>query len=120
MNVELKSNKDHNFLTYTFCHDQVNGQSLLGATHQEGVRALRSVGDKISIMVCEGFDPAQVDSTLLAIARTESVSSVDRDDEDMLIIQKEQEMLKEESDWEKEQSNKMVSFLFYVKKSSYM
>nr|AUG84437.1 scribble [Platynereis dumerilii] len=86
---------------------EVNGQSLLGATHQEGVRALRSVGDKISIMVCEGFDPNQVDSTLLAIARTESVSSVDRDDEDMLIIQKEQEMLKEESDWEKEQSNKM-------------
>lgn len=82
---------------------------MLGATHQEGVRALRSVADKMSIMVCEGFDPSQVDSTLLAIARTESVSSVDRDDEDTLIIQKEQEMLKEENDWEREQNLKMVS-----------
>ena len=110
---------EDSFSFCTFCRHQVNGQSLLGATHQEGVRALRSVGDKISIMVCEGFDPAQVDSTLLAIARTESVSSVDRDDEDMLIIQKEQEMLKEESDWEKEQTNKMVSFLYHIKLSWY-
>ena len=34
---------------------EVNGQSLLGATHQEGVHALRSVGDCMVMMVCDGF-----------------------------------------------------------------
>ncbi len=35
---------------------EVNGQSLLGVTHQEAVAALRNAGDSIHIIVCEGFD----------------------------------------------------------------
>ncbi len=35
---------------------EVNGQSLLGATHQEAVTALRNAGESIHIIVCDGFD----------------------------------------------------------------
>lgn len=35
---------------------EVNGQSLLGATHQEAVSALRSAGDSIHLLLCHGFD----------------------------------------------------------------
>lgn len=37
---------------------EVNGQSLLGATHQEAVNILRNAGDKIKLSVCDGFDPS--------------------------------------------------------------
>lgn len=33
---------------------EVNGTSLLGATHQEAVNALRSAGQKIHLTVCKG------------------------------------------------------------------
>jgi protein scribble len=33
---------------------EVNGISLLGASHQEAVNALRSSGQKIHIVVCKG------------------------------------------------------------------
>lgn len=33
---------------------EVNGTSLLGATHQEAVNALRSSGDEIKLVVCKG------------------------------------------------------------------
>merc|ERR1719483_1852051 len=36
---------------------EVNGQSLLGATHQEAVNILRNAGDNIGLLVCDGFDP---------------------------------------------------------------
>jgi len=36
---------------------EVNGQSLLGATHQEAVNILRNAGDSIKLHVCHGFDP---------------------------------------------------------------
>ena len=80
---------------------QVNGQSLLGATHEEAVKALRSVGEKLALMVCDGYDPsAELSSPTSAgssmsqasqisqISRHESISSIDRDDEDMIIVQK--------------------------------
>lgn len=35
---------------------EVNGQSLLGATHQEAVAALRNAGDHLHILLCDGFD----------------------------------------------------------------
>ena len=38
----------------------MNGVSLLGATHLEAVRSLRVVGDTLSLLVCDGFDPAEV------------------------------------------------------------
>ena len=34
----------------------MNGISLLGVNHQEAVRALRGAGDKLTLMVCDGFD----------------------------------------------------------------
>ena len=36
---------------------EVNGQSLLGATHQEAVNILRNAGDEIKLLVCNGFNP---------------------------------------------------------------
>ncbi|EDO28754.1 predicted protein, partial [Nematostella vectensis] len=35
---------------------EVNGVSLLGATHLEAVRALRSMGDRVTLLVCDGYD----------------------------------------------------------------
>ncbi|CAC5374967.1 SCRIB [Mytilus coruscus] len=90
---------------------EVNGTSLIGSTHQEAVRALRSVTDKMIIMVCEGEDPdspnlTSPDSPNAPVPprlRDGSVSSIDKDDEDHNIIRKEQEMVRETEEWEKEQ-----------------
>uniref|UniRef100_A0A8C2MGT5 Protein scribble homolog n=1 Tax=Cricetulus griseus TaxID=10029 RepID=A0A8C2MGT5_CRIGR len=35
---------------------EVNQQSLLGLTHAEAVQLLRSVGDTLTVLVCDGFD----------------------------------------------------------------
>ncbi|XP_045417249.1 protein scribble homolog isoform X5 [Lemur catta] len=35
---------------------EVNQQSLLGLTHGEAVQLLRSVGDTLTVLVCDGFD----------------------------------------------------------------
>lgn len=77
---------------------EVNGQSLLGATHQEAVRALRSVGDRLVIMVCEGQEygakdepsPDTPSSPLGYIPqmRRESVSSIDKLDVEHQLIMK--------------------------------
>lgn len=39
---------------------EVNNHSLLGMTHTEAVRVLRAVGDSLSMLVCDGFDPRKV------------------------------------------------------------
>lgn len=39
---------------------EVNNHSLLGMTHTEAVRVLRSVGDSLGMLVCDGFDPGKV------------------------------------------------------------
>lgn len=39
---------------------EVNNHSLLGMTHTEAVRVLRAVGDALSMLVCDGFDPRKV------------------------------------------------------------
>lgn len=40
---------------------EVNQQSLLGLTHAEAVQLLRSAGDPLTVLVCDGFDaPAEV------------------------------------------------------------
>lgn len=41
---------------------EVNNHSLLGMTHTEAVRVLRSVGDSLGMLVCDGFDPGKVTS----------------------------------------------------------
>ena len=35
---------------------EVNGQSLLGASHNEAVSTLREVGDDIQLLVCDGWN----------------------------------------------------------------
>ncbi|XP_073185822.1 protein scribble homolog isoform X6 [Lepidochelys kempii] len=84
---------------------EVNHQSLLGMTHTEAVQILRSVGDKLLVLVCDGFDPkaaAAIEMSPGIIANPfaagigrknslESISSIDRDltPEELEILQKE-------------------------------
>ncbi|KAK5615604.1 hypothetical protein CRENBAI_024840 [Crenichthys baileyi] len=102
---------------------EVNNHSLLGMTHTEAVRVLRAVGDSLVMLVCDGFDPrkvAAVEASPGIIANPfatgivrknslESISSIDRDlsPEEMEIIQKESEMVREASQWEQEEMEKV-------------
>lgn len=42
---------------------EVNGASLLGATHVDAVRALRTAGDNLDMVVAYGYDPSLVENT---------------------------------------------------------
>ncbi|XP_061521771.1 protein scribble homolog isoform X12 [Phycodurus eques] len=110
---------------------EVNNHSLLGMTHTEAVRVLRAVGDSLVMLVCDGFDPRKVPtaeaspnkepyaspgiianpfaSGIVRKNSMESISSIDRDlsPEEMDIMQKESEMVRETSQWEKEEMEKM-------------
>eukprot|EP00066_Takifugu_rubripes_P017094 XP_011606360.1 PREDICTED: protein scribble homolog isoform X2 [Takifugu rubripes] len=102
---------------------EVNNHSLLGMTHTEAVRVLRAVGDSLSMLVCDGFDPQKVTSVeaspgiianpfAAGIVRKnsmESISSIDRDlsPEEIDIMQKESEMVRETSQWEREEMEKV-------------
>uniref|UniRef100_A0A669EZX7 Protein scribble homolog n=2 Tax=Oreochromis TaxID=8139 RepID=A0A669EZX7_ORENI len=101
---------------------EVNNHSLLGMTHTEAVRVLRAVGDSLVMLVCDGFDPRKVAAASPGIIANpfatgivrknsmESISSIDRDlsPEEMEIIQKESEMVRETSQWEREEMEKVV------------
>uniref|UniRef100_A0A8V0Y600 Protein scribble homolog n=1 Tax=Gallus gallus TaxID=9031 RepID=A0A8V0Y600_CHICK len=83
---------------------EVNHQSLLGMTHTEAVQILRSVGDALLVLVCDGFDPkaaAAIEMSPGIIANPfaagigrknslESISSIDRDlsPEELEVLQK--------------------------------
>uniref|UniRef100_A0A3P9CS31 Protein scribble homolog n=1 Tax=Maylandia zebra TaxID=106582 RepID=A0A3P9CS31_9CICH len=100
---------------------EVNNHSLLGMTHTEAVRVLRAVGDSLVMLVCDGFDPGKVAAASPGIIANpfatgivrknsmESISSIDRDlsPEEMEIIQKESEMVRETSQWEREEMEKV-------------
>uniref|UniRef100_A0A671XTL8 Protein scribble homolog n=1 Tax=Sparus aurata TaxID=8175 RepID=A0A671XTL8_SPAAU len=99
---------------------EVNNHSLLGMTHTEAVRVLRAVGDTLGMLVCDGFDPQKVASSPGIIANPfatgivrknsmESISSIDRDlsPEEIDIMQKESEMVRETSQWEREEMEKV-------------
>ncbi|XP_054622214.1 protein scribble homolog isoform X4 [Dunckerocampus dactyliophorus] len=110
---------------------EVNNHSLLGMSHTEAVRVLRAIGDSLVMLVCDGFDPRKVATVetrpneehyaspgiianpfATGIVRKnsmESISSIDRDlsPEEMDIIQKESEMVRETSQWEKEEMEKV-------------
>eukprot|EP00057_Strongylocentrotus_purpuratus_P009133 XP_011663607.1 PREDICTED: protein scribble homolog isoform X12 [Strongylocentrotus purpuratus] len=73
---------------------EVNSQSMLGSRHREAVMALRGCGDMLGILVCDGFDPSEVDYwqsrpgcagnplsqvDLSKRNSQESISSIDRD-----------------------------------------
>ncbi|XP_077592064.1 protein scribble homolog [Stigmatopora nigra] len=110
---------------------EVNNHSLLGMTHTEAVRVLRAVGDSLVMLVCDGFDPRRVPaaeaspdeepyaspgiianpfaSGIVRKNSMESISSIDRDlsPEEVDIMQKESEMVRETSQWEKEEMEKV-------------
>ncbi|XP_040441330.1 protein scribble homolog isoform X18 [Falco naumanni] len=104
---------------------EVNHQSLLGMTHTEAVQILRSVGDALLVLVCDGFDPkaaAAIEMSPGIIANPfaagigrknslESISSIDRDlsPEELEILQKEMEMVREATQWEREEMEKVAS-----------
>ncbi|XP_029611801.1 protein scribble homolog isoform X11 [Salmo trutta] len=102
---------------------EVSNHSLLGMTHTEAVRVLRAVGDTLFMLVCDGFDPgnaAAIEASPGIIANPfaagivrknsmESISSIDRDlsPEEMDILQKEVEIARETSQWEREEVERM-------------
>lgn len=75
---------------------EVNGRSLLGATHQEAVNTLRASGDTIQLVVCQGYERSEVERLIAegklvkesksSSSRSHSVSSLDRDDDDTATI----------------------------------
>ncbi|XP_041263048.1 protein scribble homolog isoform X18 [Onychostruthus taczanowskii] len=115
---------------------EVNHQSLLGMTHTEAVQVLRAVGDALLVLVCDGFDPKAaaaiemspgITDLLFALQMSpgiianpfaagigrknslESISSIDRDlsPEELEILQKEMEMVREATQWEREEMEKV-------------
>lgn len=71
---------------------EVNGKSLLGASHAEAVNILRQCGNTIYMIVCKGYDKAEVDRAVAegrlirggsVSSRSQSVSSLDVPDEDL-------------------------------------
>ena len=66
----------------------MNGSSLLGATHNEAVRAIKSVATELKLLVCDGFD---VTSSQLGDNQSKfnaSTSSIDRESEETRIAMK--------------------------------
>ncbi len=39
---------------------EVNGVSLLGASHTEAVKALRNAPERLYMTICDGYDPQEV------------------------------------------------------------
>ncbi|XP_067872717.1 protein scribble homolog [Heterodontus francisci] len=104
---------------------EVNNHSLLGMTHTEAVRILRGIGDTLTMLVCDGFDPKAASAIAMEASpgvivnpfaaglgrknSMESISSIDRDmsPEELDILQKEIEMVRESSLWEQEELEKV-------------
>lgn len=73
---------------------EVNGQSLLGATHQEAVDCLRLSGSHLNMVVCKGYEKSDLIHGMVGSVRmgsrasetgsdfSQSVSSLDREDFD--------------------------------------
>lgn len=111
---------------------EVNGTSLLGATHQEAVNILRCSGNTITLVVCKGYDKSEVESILpissdgrdskesrmskelrdpitdSTKSLSQSVSSLDRDDEEAATLRQEQEMKAELVAWEQEERERAL------------
>lgn len=62
---------------------QVNGQGLLGVTHQEAVHILRSVSSHFILLVCDGFDSSLADAASPTTRNYGSLSSLDCDAEEL-------------------------------------
>ncbi|CAK9795349.1 Protein scribble homolog [Anthophora quadrimaculata] len=110
---------------------EVNGTSLLGATHQEAVNILRCSGNTITLVVCKGYDRSEVEpvfpvsdgrdskesrtskefkdpTTEGTKSLSQSVSSLDRDDEEAATLRQEQEMKAELVAWEQEERERAL------------
>lgn len=74
---------------------EVNGQSLLGATHQEAVESLRLSANRLNMVVCKGFEKSDLIHGMISGGSrlgsrasetgselSQSVSSLDREDFD--------------------------------------
>ncbi|XP_023228434.1 protein scribble homolog [Centruroides sculpturatus] len=85
---------------------EVNGTSLLGVSHQEAVHALRNAGSVIQLIICDGYEPEEIEDIMKSAL---SLSSIDREDEETEIIRQEQQMMEETNQWERE---KQVSFVY--------
>lgn len=72
---------------------EVNEHSLLGAPHQEAVQHMRNAGNKIVLLVCDGYDPSEVPKktngseiptpTSPTARSFKSFSSVDKEDDEV-------------------------------------
>jgi protein scribble len=51
---------------------EVNGMSLLGASHQEAVEALRASGNELNLVVCKGYEKSDL---IHAIGTSGSITS---------------------------------------------
>ncbi|XP_043268433.1 protein lap4 isoform X3 [Venturia canescens] len=110
---------------------EVNGTSLLGATHQEAVNILRCSGNTITLVVCKGYDKNEIEHIMtMSSGRdsknsktsqerkdslteglkslSQSVSSLDRDDEEAATLRQEQEMKAELVAWEQEERERAL------------
>ncbi|CAB3367351.1 Hypothetical predicted protein [Cloeon dipterum] len=92
---------------------EVNGVSLLGASHLTAVNALRSAGNKIHLTVCQGYTREEVERltregklTREIRSQSQSVSSLDMEDVEDTSKQ-EHNMELEMAEWEKEAAEKM-------------
>ncbi|KAL9899778.1 scribble planar cell polarity protein isoform 15-T30 [Glossina fuscipes fuscipes] len=84
---------------------EVNGNSLLGATHQDAVNTLRTAGNEIHLVVCKGYDKSNLihsigtaggmstgysrhgsraSETGSELSQSQSTSSLDREDDERL------------------------------------
>lgn len=72
---------------------EVNGQSLLGATHQEAVDSLRLSANRLNMVVCKGYEKSDLIHSMISggsrlgsrasetgSEMSQSVSSLDRED----------------------------------------
>uniref|UniRef100_A0A8D8LUH5 Protein lap4 n=1 Tax=Cacopsylla melanoneura TaxID=428564 RepID=A0A8D8LUH5_9HEMI len=86
---------------------EVNGVSLLGASHQEAVNTLRYSGHQISLTVCKGYERGDIERRTSTSegsrSMTQSMSSLDREDLDTDVFKQEEEMKKEMVEWEKQE-----------------
>lgn len=79
---------------------EVNGQSLLGATHQEAVESLRLSANRLNMVVCKGYEKSDLIHGMISgggsrlgsrasetgSELSQSVSSLDREDFDASMI----------------------------------
>ncbi|KAG5875961.1 hypothetical protein JTB14_034384 [Gonioctena quinquepunctata] len=98
---------------------EVNGKSLLGATHQEAVNALRSCGNIIHMVVCKGYDKGDIDKAVqegrlnrgssTISSRSQSVSSLDVNEDESL---QEQKLKANLFQFEKEEAEKQLQPIY--------